>query len=506
MTEKLVEKLRVAISEEHSTQPLYATIAETIRLMIDGRELLAGDRLPTNRELSRQLKLDRSTVSRAYLELSNQQLLDSHVGRGTFVRSGSQPKSRLSGRDSSRIDGETDPLESNAAAFANGFSFLDKFSQSSASVLELTDRQPAVPQSSNVISFAGGMPTDEQFPADEFESIVMELVSTGHCREMFGYSPANGHPLLIEQLIRMLESQDTAVDAKQLLIVNGSQQGIDLVFDTFLDPGDLVAIEEPTYFWGVCNLKARQSRLMPVPTDDGGMRVEVLAQMLERHKPKMIYVMPNYQNPTGGTLSMERRRLLVQLALEHQIPILEDNFAFDLRYEGDPLQSLLSMAGEKGNVIHLGTFSKSLCPGLRLGWLAGPEEAMHRLVKAQTSGRSFIKLIEPGDSSRILEKGLYEHHLEKVRAIYRTRRDAMLQALQSRIAPVLVKHGLGRTDISWTQPKGGLFIWLRLPLSISARVLLQFAEREAVSFTPGDLFFTGANRQQGIRLCFIHLK
>ncbi len=469
-------------------EPMYARITAGIRKAIQSGQLSDNTRLPTNRELATLLKIDRSTVSRAYLELSQSGFIDSHVGRGTYVR----PLAQRQASSSSSVG--------SASNFASSIDWLEKFSQSSRTCLDLISRQPAGTQQSDAITFAGGIPTEEFYPHDQFQRIVSQILKSEHSKEMFGYSAAEGSPYLRTQVKRHLKKHGIACGDDELLIVSGSQQGIDLVTNVLVDPGDVVLLEDPSYFWAICNFRARQARCLPVGLDDEGIRLDILESHLSRQKAKLLYVMPSFQNPTGATMSLPRRIKLIELANEYQVPILEDNFVGDLNYDNSALPPLRSLPGGKEVVIHQGTFSKALCPGLRLGWLVAPPEVTSRLLLAKRTSDLSTNSIAQIILAKYLEEGLYSTHLEHVRQCYRNRRDAMLSALSRHMASVSSDKSL---KLSWSTPQGGLFIWAKLPDGLSARELLAFAEMQGVSFSPGDMFFLNGDHSEYFRLCFI---
>lgn len=545
--------LDLLASVEHGldrNEPMYARITAGIRKAILSGQLADNSRLPTNRELAALLKIDRSTVSRAYLELSQSGFIDSHVGRGTFVRPVAQRSavSRTSERTTRAL---SDPLSDTA------INWSDKFSESSRTSLDLISRQPAGTNQRDMISFAGGIPTEEFYPNDQFQRIVSQLLKSEHAAEMFGYSAADGSPYLRAQVKSHLQGHGIKCGDDELLIVSGSQQGIDLVTNVLVDPGDLVLLEDPSYFWAICNFRARQARCLPVSVDDDGIRLDLLESYLSRQKAKLLYVMPSFQNPTGTTMSLPRRMALIELAKKYQVPILEDNFVGDLVYGDNPLPPLRSLPGGKDVVIHQGTFSKALCPGLRLGWLVAPPEVTARLLLAKRTSDLSTNSIAQIILAKYLEEGLYSKHLEHVRLCYRSRRDAMLAALSRYLSDDLsinfsdgdgtkfsaggqfndgVKsndaskfidgakfNAAGKLDfdgklevdgklddavdsapkLTWSNPDGGLFIWAKLPKGLSAREFLTFAEMQGVSFSPGDMFFLNGGHSEYFRLCFI---
>lgn len=475
--------------------PMYARICQVVRDSIESGQLPGEMKLPTSRELSALLKIDRSTVSRAYMELEKAGLVVSHVGRGTFVRAGGKRNDRPGGGGATPFRDEAWPRPYEAGEFGYpAMPWSEIFSRFSQTAFGMLSRQWASSGlDAGLISFAGGIPTQEFFPEGEFKTILSQLNRTGRSAQLFSYSPAEGHPVLRRELRQYLAEEGVAVAEEELLIVSGSQQGIDLVAKTLIDPGDVVLIEEPTYVWANCIFSAAQARCLPVPVDGQGLQVEALESILCRHSAKLLYVMPTFQNPTGSSMPMERRRRLLDLARRYQLPILEDNFVVDLRYDGMPLPSLRALDISATTVISQGTFSKALCPGLRLGWLVGPAEVMPRLGVAKRACDLSTSSIAQAVMAHYLREGHYRRHLELVRSAYRSRRDAMCAAL--------ARH-LG-ASVQWVKPAGGLFIWVKLPAGRSSRELLPLAEREGVSFSPGDTFFLNGDRLEYFRLTFI---
>lgn len=485
---------------------LYLQIVRSIKDAIQSGKLPLDSRLPTNRELASLLNIDRSTVSRAYLELSEAGLIESHVGRGTFVKSLVEVP---------RVGAVATSTSANATSASNAISsnvnrpmvWAEKFSRASQTVNAIVSRQaPASGLQDDTISFGGGIPTEEFYPSTHFQRIVSEMVGRGDVDRMFAYSPAEGDAELRNEVIQYLSEQSIPVQHDELLIVSGSQQGIDLVSTALVDENDVVIIEDPSYFWAICNFRARHARLIGVPVDEEGMRMDVLESVLKRQKAKLIYVMPAFQNPTGATMSQARRQQLLALAREYQVPILEDNFVGELVYDGERRKPLRAEPGAQDIVIHQGTFSKALCPGLRLGWIVAPQEVMDRLRAAKRSSDLTTNSMAQVVLARYLQEGLYKEHLEHVRAAYKLRLETLVDALEKHISGITFSsegRHRGPQSMTWTVPYGGLFVWAKLPARLSAREFLNYAEREGVTFSPGELFFVGADQPEYLRLCFI---
>jgi DNA-binding transcriptional MocR family regulator len=457
--------------------PMYQQIINVVKQSIQSRQLADNSRLPTNRDLAAFLKIDRSTVSRAYFELQKEGLIESHVGRGTIVTADAT-KRRASEFDAS----------------AGMMLWSEKFSKASDSIVGIFNRYaPSKQLSADTIVLASGVPTSEFYPYDDFRRIVADLFKSNRTAEMFNYSPAHGNASLCLEVRKFLKGQSIDVSDEELLMVSGSQQGIDLVSKTFVEPDDVVLIEEPTYTIALATFKASQARFLPIPVDEDGLKVDVLESIISRQRAKLLYVMPNFQNPTGSTMPMARRQRLFEIARKHQLPILEDNYVGELHYDGVPPLSLKALDKEATVVMHQGTFSKSLCPGLRLGYLTAPQEVMTRLLYAKracdlsTNSQAQVIMAE------YLKRDLYQVHLDQVRAAYRRRREAMCKALERHVDK----------SITWSRPKGGMFLWAKLPSGFSARELLAYAEKEGVVFYPGDNFSLSGEHPEYFRLSFI---
>lgn len=468
--------------------PLYMRLTERVRKSIVTGELVPNEKLPADRELAKLLNVDRSTIARAYNQLEKEGLVYSHVGRGTFVSqvAGVAPKGSL-------LEGvRYDELPVKGQLGPSRLVWSDKFSRSSDYVSNLVNRQRQSTPPAQCISFSAGSPSDEFFPQSDFREIVQSLLDSASAHEMLGYSQPEGHPALLREVQSYLSRQGIKADLSEILILSGSQQGIDLVARTLLDTDDVVLIEDPSYFWALCNFSATGARTVPVSMDEYGLRLDSFENVASRVDAKLLYTIPTFQNPTGATLPESRRRKLLELAARFQVPILEDNFVGDLTYTAEPILPLKSI-DEHGCVIYQGTFSKALCPGLRLGWLVAPRAVMPRLQLAKRtcdlSTNSMAQII----LAEYLRRGYYEQHLTEVRAEYIKRLDTMCGAIDKYAA----------SYISYSRPAGGMFLWCKLPPGYSSRELLSFAEREGVTYSPGDVYYVAGGHPETLRLTFI---
>jgi 2-aminoadipate transaminase len=348
-----------------------------------------------------------------------------------------------------------------------------------------------VTEQPEVLSFAGGLPAPELFPVEALAEAHARVFAESGGQAM-QYSTSEGFGPLRAWIAGRLRSQGVAATPERILITHGSQQGIDLVCKVLLDPGDEVVVENPSYLAALQVFGGYQATLVPVGSDNDGMDVDQLASVLRARRPKLVYLTPTFQNPRGTTLSLERRQRLVRLAHDHGVPVLEDDPYGELRYRGERLPSLAALAGQDGGAIYVSTFSKTLSPGIRLGWILASEEAIPALTIAKQAADLHTNTLLQRAVVRMLGTFDYEGHIGKIRLAYGQRCQAMLDALEREMPG----------DVRWTRPEGGLFVWCRLPTGIRGDVLLRAALKQKVAFVPGAAFYAAEPEHEYIRLNF----
>ena len=334
-------------------------------------------------------------------------------------------------------------------------------------------------QQPDIISFAGGLPAPEFFPLREFEEACRHVLQTSGA-ESLQYSTTEGHVPLRQWLAGSMAKYGIRVEVGNILMTNGSQQALDLIGKLFVEPGCCVCTTAPTYLGALQAWNAYQSCYFSVPQDDQGMMVDEIPRLLrENDKPRLIYVLPNFDNPGGTTLPLERRLRLAEIARAEDLILVEDDPYGQLRYEGEDLTPLFSLVPER--TIYLSTFSKTLSPGVRLGYIVAPQAIIARFVQAKQGADlhtgTFVQMIV----NDICQRGLVRQHVKKLRVVYRERRDAMLAALEAHWP----------AGCSWTHPHGGLFLWARVPEKLDTRELLPRAVERKVAFVPGIAFYPG---------------
>ena len=462
--------------DRQSTLPLYQQIKTYLRQGILSGSLAPETRLPACRQLARDLGVNRITVENAYSELEADGLVFARVGSGTYVL----PPNPLPPVVKSSPDAPW-PLWQQSLQARN---IVTKTG--------LADEMLKAAGHPHPISFANGISDSRRFPAEEFRK-VLQAVMRRDGADALNYGERNGYAPLRAGIAHILASQGLQVPAENILITAGSQQAITLVAQVLLKPEDVILVENPTYSSAVELFTRLGFRVVGIPMDGQGMQVEKLEKLLQQYHPKLIYAIPNFHNPTGTCLSGARRRQLIVLSDRYNVPILEDDFVGDLRYDGRTQPALKSL-DPGGQVIYVSTFSKMLMPGIRVGFLAADGPIYDSLL-------NFKRLSDVATSNliqRALEAyvtvGRYQAYLRRSIQISRKRRDAMATAID-RYLP---------EGVSYDLPQGGLFLWLRLPEACSEDELLPLAIEEGVSFAPGSQFFTDGTGAKGwMRLNFV---
>jgi len=352
----------------------------------------------------------------------------------------------------------------------------------------------ALTERDDVISLAGGLPDTSTFPADSYASL-MSTVAAGSCARALQYGPTEGLTLVKRCIVEVMAAEGMEVDEDELLVTTGGQQVIDLVCKTLVDPGDVVVCEAPTYPGAVPTFSSYQANVVQITMDRDGMCTDELESTLDDleragHRPKFIYTVPNFHNPAGVTLSLERRHELVRIASERELLVLEDNPYGLLRYEGTPLPTLRSLDDEF--IIYASTFSKILSPGVRLGWTAAPAPVLAKMNLGKQASDLCSSSISQYFVSAYFDSGPWEDYVRSLIDIYRRRRDVLLDALAEHFP----------REAEWTHPEGGLFIWATLPDYIDTTDLLARALQDHVAFVPGRAAYVDGRGGSAMRLNF----
>jgi DNA-binding transcriptional MocR family regulator len=491
VVQNIVHRKGVKIMQLHLDRsiktPLYLQIRSQIRQLILTNKLPPGFRLPPERKLAASLGVNRTTVVNAYHELVADGLIQPHVGKGTIVNPPLSTEHFSLGPFAGA--GNTEGLDSpvQPMSWQNFYTSQSErmYNPVLASILDEIGEE-------DQISFALGSPAGKYYPLEKFGQICQEIMQPGNW-QAFAYGPTIGHYPLRKHLADWLCHRDIRSQAQSIMILSGSQQGLDLLAKVFLEPGDYIVMEEPSFLGAIGVFKAAGARILTVPLDQEGLRTDLLEQILSRHRPKFIYTLPTFQNPSGTKMSLSRRQTLLKLAYQYHVPIVEDDPYSELYYDGKPSPSLKSL-DEHGYVIYLGTFSKILFPGLRLGWCVAPSLVLEQLTLAKQHVDLHTSTTAQWVMTEFCNQGLLDEHLQIVRNQYRRQRDAMVTAL-TEFAP---------QDLTWTVPEGGYYLWCGLPPGIKGAALLTKAAEKKVTFVPGNAFYVNSGGKDRIRLCFSH--
>ena len=341
-----------------------------------------------------------------------------------------------------------------------------------------------------MISFAGGLPAPELFPVKEL-ALCADAVLKKYGAAALQYSVTEGILPLREKIAKMLDPGKERLTADNVIITHGSQQALDLLSKVFIDNGSPVITENPTYLGALQSFQLFQAAVSAIPSDGGGINTSLLRDRLKKEKPRFVYLMPNFQNPTGLSYPLERRQELAALAREYDVIIIEDDPYSALRFEGERMPSLFSLA-KGGNVVYLSSFSKTIAPGLRVAYVAGAADLLTKLVIAKQGTDLQTNTLGQYIVNEYLESGHYQKHLDRVTQTYRERRDVMLAALESHFPK----------SVSWNKPSGGMFFWVRLPDGSDAGAVLNKCIEHNVAFVPGNEFYPDGSGKNTMRLNF----
>ena len=438
--------------------PLYQQIIEHLKTQINDGRLPAGTQLPTIRQLATEVGVTRLTVQNAYSELQAQGLIEARVGRGTFVSRRIKPHIFKSSAD-------TDLNSDNV----------------------ITD----MVQLSQVVgmrSMAIAEPDPSFFPAEEFWACLGQL--RNEVKPLLAYYPALGDPTLRVELTRLLHERGIETSPEDIMVTSGATQGLSLVTQALTQPNDTVIIEQPTFLGFLNILKAHRLQPVGVPMDEEGPQLDELERILATQRPRFYYTIPNFHNPTGISMSSQRRRELLAMAEYYDLVVVEDDIYGQLAYDATPLP--LKAADKTDRVLYISSFSKVLMPGLRIGYVVMPSHLREQLLAlrraADLCGPAFVQRA----LANFLHEGGLKRHLSRVLTPYKARRDALLQALQSCMPP----------QVQWTRPDGGYSCWLTMPRRFAPGELYQMALAHGFAFAPGEAFLIQPHPNEQIRLSF----
>jgi DNA-binding transcriptional MocR family regulator len=454
----------VARPDPMSGEALYLQVARAIEDALRAGRLQVGDRLPPERELALDLGVSRTTVTGAYQELQARGILRGHVGRGTTVV-GAPPDVRDA-----------------ALPWAQRISPV---------AIESMQVAYAAPDGPDVVGFGVGLPDPRLYPVETLDSLL-DALPRGDA-SLYNPAPAWGDPLLREILSGWLRSRGIRATPEEILVTTGGQQGLNVLARAFLTPGDVVLTESPTYPGAFLTFRWAGADVVGLPVDHDGVRVDALEEALARYRPKLVYLIPAFQNPTGAVLTAERRRRVLELAVQYRVPVVESDLYGDLYFEHEPPAALRAQDGS-GVVIYQGGGSKLGVPGLRVGWLVAPTPAMAALTAAKTFEDLHTAALTQRLAAAFIGGPHAERHLARLRVECRVRRDALVAALRQHCP-----------RLRFRVPGGSYYIWAALPAPLTADRLVPLALEHGVGVRPGSTFSPSGGEADHIRLCYAAL-
>jgi 2-aminoadipate transaminase len=454
--------------------PIYLQIKDSLRCLIVQGTLRPGERLPSTRQLALKLGINRMTVDAAFRQLEADGLVTSHVGRGTFVtrQAGMEPKRRI------ELNGDPEAISRLWAPL-----FVDH--RASAMSMPTMSSRPGV----KTISFVAAAPPPDLFPAIDFRRCA-DAVLKRRAHEISRIGSSDGFGPLKSYLTRWLTQSGIPAVEDEIVITTGCQQSMDLIRKLLLGPGDSLVMENPTYPGAVAALAPSPVERLQVPVAERGMDLRGIHSLLSHHRCKLIYAVPNFQNPTGRTIPLEARQQLASLASQFRIPIVEDDVFGELRYSGPVVPTLRALCPEM--VIYIGSFSKMLTPGLRLGWVLAPQPVIRHINMLKQATDLHTNLLIQAVMDEFCRRDLLNRHLKRVRRIFMKRRDAMAEAL----------HRHFPAETRFEVPDGGLSMWVSLPPDVNTENLLAAAAERGVQYLPGSAFYFHSPLYHSLRLSF----
>lgn len=449
-------------------KPLYHQVADIIREKIRDKNLEPATRLPPERELADLFGVSRITAINAYRRLEQEGLVKTRVGSGTYVRENPEQDT----------------------AYARGIPWAQYFTPyPQTPTATIISELLSTPVSGSTISLAAGMPDPSFYPVQAFKALTNEYLDEANPLDL-GYIPIEGYFPLRKAVASLLREKGIGATENNIMVLTGSQQGLYLTSKALLEQGDYVIVESPTYIGAIQTFQSCGARILTLPAT-GPFPMDLFEDYLIRYRPKMFYIIPSFQNPTGRELPKEEGRELLKLAARHRLVILEDGPYSDLFYGEKPPTTLKSL-DPNDLVVYLGTFSKTLAPGLRMGYVCASPLLINRLVMEKQLADLHSSNISQLLLAYYLRENGFNSHLVFLRKEYKKRRDALARALQR----------FCRDDLDFTVPAGGFYLWCKITTPVTAKKLLDESTKNGLFFVPGQAFYVGPEGEKEFRLCF----
>jgi len=466
--------------EKKSSIPVYRQIITQIKDLVDYGLIEVGRPLPSTRNLAKDLGVNRSTVSKAYEELQILGYLKSRPGsynivqrRKKEVQYNPERRSKVSWREAS----------SEAARFLY------------QCFLEHNSRYSKIEQKTvqKLYNFADLQLDPGLFPVENFRKSMNKVLLNNGAKAL-DFCPPDGNPQLREYIARRLRFHGISASEKEILITYGSQQALDLIIRLFVAPGKKVVIEAPSYFTMIPLLRFHGMDILTVPMNPGGMDLDSLEKILKAETVSFVYTIPNFQNPTGITTSHHHRENLLNLCLQHNVPVVEDGFDEEMKYSGTVPMPIKSI-DESNIVLYLGTFSKILCPGVRVGWITADQECINRLISIKQFTDLRCENVVQATLHFFCEQGYYDLHIKRLHRIFRRRMEIAMKTMRECFPP----------QVEWSKPHGGYIIWVKIPRKLSGQQIHEFMQKNGILITPGSDFFPEKKPSQYFRVSISRL-
>jgi DNA-binding transcriptional MocR family regulator len=450
--------------DRESEEPIYKQLIRQIQMQIESGELPAGTRLPASRTLAKKIDVSRISVVNAYAELRAEGYLSAHAGRGTFVSKDSSAAAHSVSGNGTTVENSNLP------------------DQSMRDLMRLARRQ-------GVINFSHGRPPNEFFPMVQLRDAINSVIDRDGANAL-SYEVAEGYAPLRAVVRDYVSALGIQTRANNVLITGGAQQALDLVVQSLVAEGETIVTSNPTYLGMIDIARTRRIKIHAIPMDDDGIRLDCLEYYLMENNPRLIFVMPTFQNPTGRVMPLHRRRQLLNLANEYNVPIVEDAVYHEFRFEGDPVPPVKAF-DEDNRVIHISAFTKMFLPGMRIGYLIAGGSHFERLVRVKQAADISTSALNQRVIHLLMQRGVLSQHLERNNRELRRRRDAALAAAEEYLPP----------GTRWNIPEGGLYMWAKLPESgPSAAELFIAAVQNNVAFAIGNIFHLNGGGTYHMRL------
>lgn len=453
----------------NDSETIYTQIEKHIYRSIQNGELFRGSKLPSTREVSQVMGISRNSVIAAYENLESRGFVRSIKGKGTYVIGEEQQEEK--------------PL------YMNWYSRRNQYSKT-CEEMDIIKTEPKYEK--GMISFKSIAPEEKFFDVEEFKRSFLEVMAL-EGEKLLNYGYAKGYRGLIEYLMSYMEKKGVESTHKDILITNGFTEGLDIILSSLTSPGDVIFCEAPTHHTALKLMKAYGLKVVGIPMDEQGMNIESLEEALKHYTPSFIYLIPSYHNPTGIVMSGERRRQVYDMLNQYKIPIIEDGFNEELLYSSTHIMPIASLAKQSNHVIYIGSLSKILFPGLRIGWIMADQKLIYMLESVKRAKNIHTSFLDQAAFLHYMKSGAFERYVKKVRKHYRDKYLFTLEQIKVHIP----------YESLWGE--GGLHIFLHLREEINTRELLESCHKRGVIFMPGDLFYPNATNHTSMRIGFARL-